>query len=317
MATATAIARIGFGGASIGGLHAAVSEEGARATLEAAWAGGIRTFDTAPLYGSGLSEQRLGEFLARKPRADYRISTKVGRVLVPSRGLDASGSLAQFAGALPFDAVFDFSADGIRRSLESSLQRLRLDYLDVAFIHDPDEHMDQALRESYPALQRLRDEGLVREIGVGMNYSAPLTRFVRETDIDVILIAGRYTLLDRDAAQELLPLCRKRNVRAVAAGVFNSGILAQNFPGDDARFHYHRVDAGTLKRAREIAAVCDRYGAPLPTVALAFTLQHPAVESIVLGMRSPQQVRANLANARIEVPDQLWPELAAHGVVLA
>ncbi len=315
MGTSATVARVGFGGAPIGGLYAAVSDDAARATLEAAWSGGIRHYDTAPLYGSGLSERRLGAFLAGKPRDGYRISTKVGRVLVPARGgADESGSLGSFAGGLPFDAVFDFSAGGIRRELEASLTRLRLQYVDIAFIHDPDDHLDQAIRESYPELLRLRDEGLVRAIGAGMNSSAALSRLVRACDLDAVLVAGRYTLLDREAAAELLPLCEQRGVEVIAAGVFNSGILAQRVPADDGRYDYQVAEPETVARARAIARTCERYGVPLPAAAIAFTLGHPAIASIVLGMRDPAQVAEDLAYASAVIPDALWSDLANDGV---
>lgn len=317
MGTAATVARAGFGGAPIGGLFTAVSDQDAVATLDAAWNASIRYFDTAPLYGYGLSERRLGEFLRGRPRSAYRLSTKVGRILVAQRGSrDESGSLAAFSGALPYEAVYDFSADGIRRSLESSLERLQVDYVDVAFIHDPDAHMDQAIREAFPALRRLQAEGLIREIGAGMNACEPLSRFVESCLPDAVMIAGRYTLLDQSAERALFPLCQRLGVRIVAAGVFNSGILACMEPAQDATFNYHRADAQILARARRIATLCRAYAVPLPAVAIGFVLRNPAVTSIVLGMRSPGEVRADIDYLHSTIPDALWNDLAAEGIAV-
>ena len=204
-----AVTEISFGGAAIGNLFTAVTDEDARAAVDAAWDGGIRFFDTAPHYGLGLSERRLGAALGDRPRDQYVIATKVGRLLEPDpfTGPAARGGRDAEGFDVPGDLVrrFDYSADGVRRSLEASLGRLGLDRVDIALIHDPDAHGEQALREAYPALARLRAEGVVRAIGVGMNQTEMLTRFVRETDIDVVLVAGRYTLLDQTAADTLLP----------------------------------------------------------------------------------------------------------------
>jgi len=303
-------AALGFGGAQIGGLYTAVSEQTAHDALQAAWEGGIRYYDTAPLYGSGLSERRLGTFLSQMPRDAYTLSTKVGRVLVPATGgSDRSGSLAGFAGGLAYDAVFDFSGEGIRRSLESSLERLRVSHVDVAYVHDPDDHIEQAIADSYPALLRLRDEGTVKAIGVGVNVCAPAIRFVRECDVDVVMIAGRYTLLDRSAAETLFPLCLQRKVRVAAAAVFNSGILSKADPVEDARYDYRPADAHTLDRARYFAHICRRYGTALPAAAIAFAGNHPAVWRVVLGMRTAGEVRENLAYSRASIPPELWEEL--------
>lgn len=317
MGTAAPVARVGFGGAPIGGLFTAVSDQDAFRALDTAWNASIRYFDTAPLYGYGLSERRLGEFLRGRPRSAYRLSTKVGRVLVAPRGSrDESGSLAAFSGALPYDAVYDFSTDGIRRSLESSLERLQVDYVDVAFIHDPDKHMDQAMREAFPALRRLQAEGLIREIGVGMNACEPLSHFVESYLPDAVMIAGRYTLLDQSAERALFPVCERLGVRVVAAGVFNSGILARAEVPEDATFDYLRADAQMLARARRIATLCRSYAVPLPAVAIAFVLRNPAVASIVLGMRSPDEVHEDVDYLQSKVPDTLWEELAAEGVAV-
>jgi len=258
------VTELSFGGAAIGNLYTEVTDDDARAAVDAAWDGGIRTFDTAPHYGLGLSERRLGGALRHRPRDQYVISTKVGRLLRPDSppfGRDPDGF------AVPADHVreWDFSADGVRRSLEASLRRLGLDRVDIALIHDPDDHGEQAFREAYPALEKLRAEGAVRAIGAGMNQTAMLTRFVTDTDVDVILVAGRYTLLDQSAADALLPAARERGVSVIAAGVFNSGLLAA--PAAGATYDYKAAPAALLARAQELERVCAGYGVPLRAAA--------------------------------------------------
>lgn len=302
--------RYGFGGAPIGNLYEAVDDEQAHATIEAAWAHGVRLFDTAPHYGLGLSERRLGSVLAG--RSGYLLSTKVGRLLRPAAGggRDEQG----FDVPAEYERVWDFSRDGVRASLEESLTRLGLPRVDVALIHDPDDHVEQALEQACPALAELRDQGVVQAIGVGMNqWQVPL-RFVRETGIDVVMLAGRYTLLDQSGLP-LLDACLERGVRVLAAGVFNSGLLAT--PRPSGTFDYRPAPAPVVERARRIAAVCERHGVSLPQAAMAFPLRHPAVASIVLGARAPEEVRANAALWRQPVPDELWRELEAEGLVAA
>ncbi|WP_328808782.1 aldo/keto reductase [Nonomuraea montanisoli] len=298
----------GFGAAPIAGLYEAVSEEQARATVEAAWSSGVRLFDTAPHYGLGLSERRLGAALAG--RTGYVLSTKVGRLLVPSSrgGRDDQG----FDVPADHTRVWDFSRDGVRRSLEESLERLGLPAVDVALIHDPDQHMEEALAHAYPALAELRDQGVIKAVGVGMNqWQAPL-RFVEETGVDVVMLAGRYTLLDQSGLP-LLEACAKRGVRVLAAGVFNSGLLAT--ARLSGTFDYAPAPPAVLDRARRVAAICESHGVPLPQAAMAFPLRHPAVASIVLGARSPEEVRANAALWDRPVPEDLWAELEAEGLL--
>lgn len=312
----TAVNRIGFGGAPIAGLFRAVSESDAQSTLAAAWDSGVRYFDTAPLYGFGLSENRFGRFFSEKSRDRFRVSTKVGRVLVPlGAGASTDAGLGTFESALPFEAIFDFTAEGVTRSLHESLERLHLSYVDAAFLHDPDDYLSEAIGQAFPALKRLRTEGLVREIGAGMNDASSLARIVRECEVDIVMIAGRYTLLDQSALDDLLPLAHERGVRVIAAGVFNSGILAQNAPQADATYDYRRAGAATLARARRIDAICGRFGVSLPGAAIQFTLSHPAISNIVLGMRSPQEVRNNRAAASESIPPQLWEELREAGLI--
>ncbi|MEW2546671.1 aldo/keto reductase [Streptomyces sp. NPDC047002] len=310
------VTALGFGAATLGGLFAPLSDEDAHAALQTAWDAGIRYFDTAPHYGVGLSEERLGRFLADKPRADYVLSTKVGRLLVPGTGDPSQSEGADgFYGTPHRVRVRDYSADGVRRSLDESLERLGVDRIDVAFIHDPDDHVEQALTEAYPALAALRDEGVLGSVGVGMNQVAVPTRFVRESDIDCLIVAGRYTLLDGEAARELLPLCAERGVDVVGAGVFNSGLLAT--PEESPTFDYAAAPGPLVARARAIAAVCARHGVPLPVAALAFVRVHPAVRTVLAGMRSPAEVRQNVTSVTTEVPKALWDDLRAAGLLPA
>ena len=307
-----AVTEVSFGGAAIGNLFTAVTDADARAAVDAAWDGGIRFFDTAPHYGLGLSERRLGAALHDRPRGDYVISTKVGRLLEPasSSGPTAVGGRDPEGFDVAGDLVrrFDYSADGVRRSLEASLGRLGLDRVDIALIHDPDAHGEQALREAYPALSELRAEGVIGAIGVGMNQTAMLTRFVRETDIDVVLVAGRYTLLDQSAADTLLPAALERGVSVIAGGVFNSGVLAAPTPG--ATYDYETAPGSLVSRALRLQEICAEAGVPLRAAAARFPLAHPAVASVLIGARSAAEVADAIALRELDIPPQLWESLA-------
>jgi D-threo-aldose 1-dehydrogenase len=294
-----------FGGAPIGGLYEPVSDAEAAGTLEAAWQAGIRAFDTAPHYGVGLSERRLGDFLASRPRADFIVSTKVGRRLVPASG-PVEGAEG-FYGTPALSRVRDYSRDGVRASLEDSLRRLRLDRVDIALIHDPDDFMAQALDSAFPALAELREEGVVGAIGAGMNSAAPLAWFVARADLDCVLVAGRYSLLDTSAAGELLPLCADRGVRVLAGGVFNSGILAD--PRDGAHYDYAPAPAAVLARARRIRDICAGYGVPVAAAALRFALRHPAVTAAVVGARSAAEILLDASYLALDIPEELFSEL--------
>jgi D-threo-aldose 1-dehydrogenase len=308
-----AISRLGFGGGPLGGLYTPVTDAAAADALAAAWDGGIRYFDTSPHYGIGHSERRMGEFLSRWPRDEYTLSTKVGRLLVPQRAPGRTDEFFQVPAT--HRRVWDFSRDGVRRSVEESLTRLGLDRIDVLYLHDAEEHFEAAVRDGYPALAELRAEGVVGAIGAGMYDTAMLTRLVRETDVDVVLLAGYYTLLEQAALDDLLPACRERGVSVVAAAIFNSGILAAPRPAAGAWFHYRPASAETLRRAHRMADVCEAHGVTLPAAAMAFPLRHPAVAGIVLGVRSAAEVRANLAAFATAIPDGLWTDLAAAGLV--
>jgi D-threo-aldose 1-dehydrogenase len=288
---------LGLGTAPLGGLFEAVADETAHAVVTRAWELGIRYFDTAPLYGSGLAEQRLGSVLRERPRDEFVISTKVGRLLRP-------GS-SEFRGAPPLEAYFDFSHDAALRSLEESLERLGLDRVDIALIHDPDDHYDEALAGAYRALVRLRDEGVVRAVGVGMNQTELLCRFAREADPDCFLVAGRYTVLDRSAADELLPLCEEGGISVIAGGVFNSGVLA----GGDT-FNYEAAPPDVLSRVESLRETCARFDVPLQAAAVQFPSRHPAVVSVLVGCRTAQEIEDDVRLSRLELPPELWDELA-------
>lgn len=306
------VSRIGMGGAPLGNLFHAVDQGTAIEAIRTAWETGVRLFDTAPHYGLGLSERRLGQALADLPRGSFTLCTKVGRILEPGpgRGRDDGG----FHVPADHRRRWDFSAAGVRRSLEESLDRLGMDRVDVALIHDPDDHMRQALDEAYPALHALRAQGTVGAIGAGMNRADTLGRFVTETDIDTVLLAGRHTLLEQNAAP-LLSDCQDRGVSVLAAGVFNSGLLAQDTPSTHATYNYLPAPAALRKRAARLAEVAARHGVRLPQAAIAFAEAHPAVSSVVLGMRSAEEVRHNTALAALTVPTSLWPDLVAEGLL--
>ena len=307
---------IGIGTVPLGNLYRSVSDADASATLNAVWDSGIRYFDTAPVYGYGLAEQRLGRSLCDRPRDQYLISTKVGRVLVNGAPEDPAlvpDGQPLFVETPTVRPVFDFSRSGTLRSLEDSLRRLQLDRVDVVYIHDPEDHYAEALGGAYPALHQLRSEGVVHAIGVGTTKNEPLVSFAHEADFDVFLIAGRYSLLDCSAGRELLPECHALGIEVVVGGVFNSGILAA--PDATPTFDYLPAEASLRARVRRISAVCDRYDVPIGAAAIQFPLRHPAVSSVLLGMRSPAEVSANVAMSNRPIPDQLWDELIDEGLV--
>jgi D-threo-aldose 1-dehydrogenase len=305
------VTRLVFGGAPIGGLFAAVDDDAAQATLEAAWEAGIRAFDTAPHYGVGLSESRIGRFLAGRQRGEYVLSTKVGRLLEATDD-DVSGAEGFYA-TPGCKRVRDYSRDGVLASLEASMRRLCIDRVDIALIHDPDEHGRQALDEAYPALADLRSQRVIGAVGVGMNQPEMLEWFLPRADLDCVLIAGRYTLLDPSAAVTLLPECQRRGVAVLAGGVFNSGILAD--PGSSATYNYLPAGTDVLRRAERIAAVCARHGFPIGAAALQFPLRHPAVTAVVVGARSPAEIATDAGYLARDVPDGLFGELAADGLI--
>jgi D-threo-aldose 1-dehydrogenase len=306
--SALEVTRLGLGCAPLAGLFAPVSEADARAVVDRAWDEGVRAFDTAPLYGSGLSERRIGAALRERPREQLVLSTKVGRLLRAGGEPDRL-----FPGAERAAAVFDFSADAIARSLEESLERLGLDRIDIALIHDPDEHLDEAISSSYPVLERMRAEGALGAIGFGMNHPGPLARVVEETDVDCVLLAGRYTLLDTSALATLLPACERRGVGVIAGGVLNSGVLAG--PDGRATFDYLPAPADVLDRVERMSELCRRFEVPLAAAALQFPLAHPAVACIVVGCRSAEELSTDARLLEWEIPPELWDELKRAGLL--
>lgn len=322
-ATGVEVTRLGFGSAPIGGLFHPVADAVAEAVVGRAWDLGIRHFDVAPLYGYGAAERRLGAALAGRPRDEFVISTKVGRLVRRAGGIPTGGDVdaqaldgrpdAYYADVGDRRMVFDYSYDGVLRSVDESLERLGLDRIDILLVHDPDAHEGAALDGAFPALARLRDEGVVRAIGAGMNQSPMLARFVRDLDLDVLLVAGRYTLLDQGALTELLPLCVARGVAVVVGGVMNSGVLADPRPG--SVFDYAPAPDAIVERARRLAAVCDRHGVPLKAAAVQFPLAHPAVISLVAGVRRIEHLDEYPALMRRPIPDDLWRELRDEGLL--
>jgi D-threo-aldose 1-dehydrogenase len=302
---------LGLGGAPLGNLFSAVDDETALATVRRALDCGLRYIDTAPHYGLGVSERRCGRVLGELPRDSYVLSTKVGRLLRPlARGETVPDE--GYVGGPALKRVWDFSRDGIRRSLEESLERLGVDRVDIVYLHDPDDFEDEVYATAFPALAQLRDEGIVRAIGAGMNQVGMLARFVRRLDLDVVLVAGRYTLLDQTGLSDLLPACEERGVGAVVGGAFNSGLLADP---DAGHYDYGEAPSELVSRARAMAEICARHATPLAGAALQFPLGHPAVCSVVVGARAPEEVDSNARAFADRAPPALWDELRSAGLL--
>ena len=304
---------IGFGGAPLGNMFERVSDENARATLEAAWDAGIRYFDTAPEYGPGISEHRFGEVLRNKPRDEYVLSTKVGRLL--RADATKGGQHGPFVAGLPFRVDYDYSADGVRRSIEDSLQRLGLARIDVAYIHDcaEDAHgehwlevFDTAMKGAAVALTRLREEGTIRGWGLGVNRVEPCVMALARADPDVFLLAGRYSLLNQPALDEFFPRCQERGVHVVVGGPYNSGLIAGG-----RTFEYQEASAEKVAARDRLAAIAGRHGVDLRAAALQFCAAHPVVASVIPGTKNPQRVRENLALMNQPIPAGFWAELKA------
>jgi D-threo-aldose 1-dehydrogenase len=310
--------RLGYGAANVGNLYRELSEEEAWSILEAAWANGIRYYDTAPHYGLGLSERRLGAFLATKPRDEFVLSTKVGRLLVPNpEGVGTLDMAHDFAVPADLRRQWDFSAVGIRRSLEESLERLGVDCVDIIYLHDPERFdLRRGLGQGLPAAVALREEGLVSAVGVGSMVTEALLESARSGAVDLLMVAGRLTLVDQSVNAEVLPACREHGVGVVAAAVFNSGLLTSDVPSAGSRFDYEPVPPQVLARTRRIAEVCKDFGVPLPVAALHYPLQQPQVRSVVVGGARPEQVRQNAERLALEVPSELWTSLRDDGLVL-
>jgi len=308
---------IGYGVAALGNLYSPRPDDVWPGCVPAAWEAGLRYFDTAPHYGLGLAEQRLGDGLRGLPRDEFVLSTKVGRVLDPNPDYRPGDTDLDNLFDVPatLRRRFDYSRDGVLRSVEDSLERLGLDRIDVLFVHDPDEHEREALEGAFPALDELRSQGVVRSYGAGMNQSAMLTRFVEQTDLDIIMCAGRYTLLDPSAENDLLPAARARGVSVAVAAVFNSGILATDRPVRTATFDYGAAPTELVNRTERIADIADAYGVTVPQLAVQFPLRNEAVSTVVLGADSPEQITRNAGLADAPVPDDLWAELQDAGLI--
>jgi D-threo-aldose 1-dehydrogenase len=292
------VSRMGFGSAHVGNPKT-VSTEQALATIHSALEQGITLFDTAPLYSAGRCEELLGMALDGVPRSQFVVSTKVGRLLDEKTGT----------------FTFDYSRDGVMRSLEGSLKRLKLDQVDLLLIHDPDDHPEEALDEAYPTLDELRRQGVIRAVGSGMNQWQVLTRFAQEANFDCFLLAGRYTLLEQTSLN-FLELCRRKGIGIMLGGVLNSGILAVGaVPG--ATYNYAPAPAPIMEKTAAIAAICARHGVALNAAAIQFAQAHPAVSSLVLGAVRPEEVAANLAARQVQIPPAMWSELLEAGLIEA
>jgi D-threo-aldose 1-dehydrogenase len=306
---------LGFGGVPIGDFWAKMSDETAIATVQRAAETGLSLFDTSPLYGHGLSEHRIGQVLRQRDRSTFVLSTKVGRILEPMD--ETKINRGWFAGGLNFEAHYDYSYDGVMRSFEHSLHRLGMNRVDVLLIHDIDVwthgadygmRLQQVMEGCYPALEKLRGVGIVRAIGIGVNEIAPSLHFARETDIDCILLAGRYTLLEHAALDELLPLCSQKNIGIMLGGPYNSGILATGaVPG--AAYNYKPAPPAVMERVAKIEAICKRHGESIAAVALQFPLGHACVSSMIPGAAKPEEVDRNITLMQRKIPKALWAEL--------
>jgi D-threo-aldose 1-dehydrogenase len=307
------VTRLGLGCASLGGLYGDISDQQAQQVVHRALALGLNLFDTAPLYGYGKSETRLGEALRGVPRDRFVLATKVGRLLVPKEIGDNSQD-DYWGNPPPVRPRFDFSYDGVMRSFEESLKRLNLQRLDILHIHDPDDHYDAAIRGAYPALDSLRSQGLIRAVSAGMNQCEMLARFAREGDFDLFLLAGRYSLLEQGAMDELFPLCERRNIGILLGGTYNSGILASK-PQPGAKYNYVDAAPEVLTLARGLNIVASRHGVSLKAAASQFALAHPAVTAIIPGTRVPERVDENLAVLNERIPVDFWAELKAEKLI--
>lgn len=304
--TGLQVTRLGLGCAALGGLYGDIPEEQATAVVQRALGLGLNLFDTAPLYGSGKSEQRLGRALRGVPRDAYVLASKVGRILVPADGSERGQEI--YANPPPFKPVFDFSYEGVMRSFESSLERLGVDRIDILHIHDPDDHYEDAIKGAYPALDKLRSQGVIRAVSAGMNQWEMLARFAREGRFDCFLLAGRYSLLEQEAMDELLPLCLEKKIGIMAGGTYNSGILAK---GAQAGSKYNYADAPpeVIKKAQQLEEAATRHQVNIKAAASQFALAHPAITCIIPGTRQPSRVDENFNLLTEKIPAAFWDDL--------
>ena len=294
--TEVKVTRLGMGGAPMGGLLTEAGPNIANETLKLAYEEGVRYFDTAPLYGSGKSEVFFGEFLSTLDRDSFTLSSKVGRLL------DRTDTPSEVK------VRFDYSRDGVLRSIEESLTRLNLDRVDVVFIHDPDNHYEEAIDTAFPTLADLRSQGVIGAIGSGMNQWEMLADFARNADFDCFLLAGRYTLLDYSALSEFLPICEKNSISVILGGPYNSGILASDLE-ENVTYFYETAPRHVIEKAKAIKSICDDFNIPLKAAALQFGLLHPAVAATIPGARHPREVSENVEMAGLNIPSELWQEL--------
>jgi D-threo-aldose 1-dehydrogenase len=316
--TGLALTTLGFGCAPLGDLFSKIPDVQAIGTLQAAYDAGLRYFDAAPLYGTGLAEHRLGQAFRDRPK-DLLVSTKVGRLLKPAR--DAASREGKRG--LPFEVAYDYTYDGIMRSVEDSNQRLGLVDIDILYIHDVNRrwHGDavearfrEVVDSGYRALEELRSTGTVKAIGVGVNDPDILVRFAKAGDFDCFMLAGRYTLLEQSPLDELFPLCLEKSISIVSAAPFNSGILASGArPG--ATYFYTEAPEAVMAKVRRLESVCARHDVPLAAASLQFALGHPVVASVATGMSSPDEVTANVAHMQRRIPADLWSELKSEGLL--
>ena len=315
---------LGFGAAPLGNLYRTVSDDDAQATLDAAWDSGVRYFDTAPLYGLGLSETRLNPFLRGKKRDDYLLSTKVGRLLEVCPPDQRTG-IGKFFDTPSRREVYDYSYDGVMRSFEASFERLGVDRIDILFVHDvdifthgskaaSDARIDEFMRGGYYAMLALRDQGAIKAFGGGINEWQVCQTLAERGDFDLFLLAGRYTLLEQEALETFLPLCEKRGIGIVLGGPYNSGILATG-PKPGSFYNYSEAPKEILERVARIETVCKRHGVALIEAALKFPLMHPAVVSLIPGGQRPQEVVSNRKILDKTIPQDLWRDLKAEGLV--
>jgi D-threo-aldose 1-dehydrogenase len=299
---------LSLGTGSLGNLYEAVDDRAARETISSAWEAGIRYFDTAPLYGSGLAEIRLGEVLSEYPRKEFVLSTKVGRLLQPGHDPDSI-----FVQTPLYRPVFDFGRDAVLRGISESITRLGIDRVDLVYVHDPVDHYREALNAALPTLMELKGQGVIQAVGVGMNEVAPLERFIANAAIDCVLLANRYTLLDQQALARLLPACQERSIAVAVGGALNSGILANPF--DHPKFLYRDAPPELVAHVRRLNDVCRSHGVPLLAAALQFTFGQPAVDTVLLGARSPREISAAVDAMKLSIPSELWIELKSQGYI--
>ena len=304
------LTRLSLGTAPLAGLFSEVQDKDSDLLIKTALSQGIKYFDTAPLYGHGSAETRLGRIL-KTVDEPYVLETKVGRILTR---VEKANPMPWFPGADPhIEPVFDYSRDGILKSFNDSLERLGVDHIDIALMHDAENHVDQAIKEAYPVLAELKAQGMIKAIGVGLNFCDVAMRIMKEVDLDIALIAGRYTLLDQTAQRELLPYAIERKVDITIGGVFNSGVLANPVKG--ATFEYLPASDEIIAKAQKIGAFLGERGIPLTAAALQFPLRHPAITSVLTGSRSSEELLSNIADFDRELPANIWTELEDAGLI--